>query len=63
MLTASNVPVEEMDGFPAQLFQTLRRLVEQEDIDMERMATIIKKEMLKVNCYIYYGNCAIQLYL
>ncbi|KAI9323607.1 Metalloenzyme, LuxS/M16 peptidase-like protein [Dichotomocladium elegans] len=48
MLTASNVPVEEMEDFPKLLFETFQRLVEEEDIDMERMATVIEKEMLKL---------------
>ncbi|CDS09692.1 hypothetical protein LRAMOSA02369 [Lichtheimia ramosa] len=48
MLTASNVPMEEMDEFPKMLFDTLHRLVEQNDIDMHRMATVIEKEMLKL---------------
>ncbi|KAI8137402.1 Metalloenzyme, LuxS/M16 peptidase-like protein [Fennellomyces sp. T-0311] len=48
MLTASNVPLEEMEGFPAHLVATFKRLVDQEDVDMDRMKTIIEKEMLKV---------------
>ena len=48
MLTASNVPLEEMEGFPEQLFATFKRLVDQDDIDMDRMKNIIDKEMLKV---------------
>ncbi|KAI9272698.1 Metalloenzyme, LuxS/M16 peptidase-like protein [Phascolomyces articulosus] len=48
MLTASNVPIDEMEGFPARLFNTFRRLVEDRDIDMDRMKTIIEKEMLKL---------------
>ncbi|KAI9030874.1 Metalloenzyme, LuxS/M16 peptidase-like protein [Phycomyces nitens] len=49
MLTASNVPIEEIEEFPAQLFETLHRLVETNDIDMERMLMVIDKEILKVN--------------
>lgn len=48
ILTASNVPVEELEEFPVHFFELLRRIVDEEDIDMQRMSTVIEKEMLKV---------------
>ena len=49
MLTASNVPIEEMEGLPERFFDTFRRIVEEKDIDMDRMKNVIEKEMLKVS--------------
>lgn len=49
MFTASSVPIEEIENFPNEFFKTLKRLVEEKDIDMTRMATVIDKETLKVN--------------
>ncbi|KAI7904653.1 Metalloenzyme, LuxS/M16 peptidase-like protein [Cokeromyces recurvatus] len=48
MFTASSVPIEEMEHFPIKFFDTLRRLVDTNDIDMTRMATVIEKERLKL---------------
>lgn len=47
--TASSVPIEEMERLPIEFFKTLNRLVEEEDIDMKRMATVIEKEILQVS--------------
>lgn len=47
--TASSVPTEEMERLPSEFFSTLNRLVEENDIDMTRMATVIEKEILGVN--------------
>ncbi|KAG1456615.1 hypothetical protein G6F56_006789 [Rhizopus delemar] len=44
--TASSVPTEEMERLPSEFFSTLNRLVEENDIDMTRMATVIEKEIL-----------------
>ncbi|CEG84258.1 hypothetical protein RMATCC62417_18088 [Rhizopus microsporus] len=46
--TASSVPIEEMERLPIEFFKTLNRLVEEEDIDMKRMATVIEKEILQL---------------
>ncbi|CEI87571.1 hypothetical protein RMCBS344292_01981 [Rhizopus microsporus] len=46
--TASSVPIEEMERLPVEFFKTLNRLVEEEDIDMKRMATVIEKEILQL---------------
>lgn len=48
MFTASSVPIEDIEEFPAEFFKTLRRIVEEKDIDMARMATVIEKETLKL---------------
>ncbi|GAA5806689.1 hypothetical protein MFLAVUS_000037 [Mucor flavus] len=48
MFTASSVPIEEIENFPVEFFKTLKRLVEEKDIDMTRMATVIEKETLKL---------------
>lgn len=53
MFTASSVPIEDIEEFPAEFFKTLRRIVEEKDIDMARMATVIEKETLKVNCMMH----------
>lgn len=47
--TASSVPIEEMERLPIEFFKTLNRLVEEEDIDMKRMSTVIEKEILQVS--------------
>ncbi|KAI9276163.1 Metalloenzyme, LuxS/M16 peptidase-like protein [Sporodiniella umbellata] len=44
--TASSVPVEEMENLTTEFFQTLNRLVQDKEIDMTRMATVIEKEIL-----------------
>jgi Zn-dependent M16 (insulinase) family peptidase len=49
MFTASSVPIEEIENFPIEFFKTLRCLVEDKEIDMTRMATVIEKETLKVS--------------
>ncbi|KAI7861631.1 Metalloenzyme, LuxS/M16 peptidase-like protein [Spinellus fusiger] len=48
-MTASNVPMEEIDEFPDQFFEVLQQLINKQDIDLQRMATIIEKEALKVH--------------
>ncbi|KAI7848898.1 Metalloenzyme, LuxS/M16 peptidase-like protein [Circinella umbellata] len=48
MLTASNVPMEEMEGLPERFFNTFQRLIEEKEIDMDRMKNVIEKEMLKL---------------
>ncbi|KAK4519276.1 uncharacterized protein ATC70_009508 [Mucor velutinosus] len=48
MFTASSVPIEEIENFPAEFFSTLKRLVQDKEIDMTRMATVIEKETLKL---------------
>ncbi|ORZ20228.1 Metalloenzyme, LuxS/M16 peptidase-like protein [Absidia repens] len=48
MFTASSVPIEEMEELPEHFFGTLRSLIENQDIDMERMATVIDKELQKL---------------
>ncbi|GAA5796832.1 hypothetical protein HPULCUR_002210 [Helicostylum pulchrum] len=48
MFTASSVPIEEIENFPIEFFKTLKRLVNEKDIDMTRMATVIEKETLKL---------------
>ncbi|KAI9473757.1 MAG: Metalloenzyme, LuxS/M16 peptidase-like protein [Benjaminiella poitrasii] len=48
MFTASSVPIEEIEIFPTKFFDTLQRLVDTNDIDMTRMATVIEKERLKL---------------
>ncbi|KAF7726657.1 hypothetical protein EC973_008530 [Apophysomyces ossiformis] len=45
---ASNVPFEEIENFPSHFFATLQRLVTEEDFDMQRMATVIEKESLRL---------------
>jgi Zn-dependent M16 (insulinase) family peptidase len=56
MFTASSVPIEEIENFPGEFFGTLKRLVETNDIDMTRMATVIEKETLKVNVIVSIGK-------
>ncbi|KAI8973781.1 Metalloenzyme, LuxS/M16 peptidase-like protein [Mycotypha africana] len=48
MFTASSVPLEEIENFPNKFFETLQRIVDEEDIDMTRMATVIEKEILNL---------------
>ncbi|RCI02438.1 hypothetical protein CU098_009467, partial [Rhizopus stolonifer] len=48
MFTASSVPLEEIENFPNEFFDLLKRLVETNDIDMTRMSTVIEKETLKL---------------
>ncbi|KAI8341775.1 Metalloenzyme, LuxS/M16 peptidase-like protein [Chlamydoabsidia padenii] len=48
MFSASSVPIEEMEELPEHFFSTLRHLVDTKDIDMERMATVIDKELQKL---------------
>ncbi|KAG0191477.1 hypothetical protein DFQ28_011725 [Apophysomyces sp. BC1034] len=48
VFTASNVPSEEIENFSPQFFATLQRLVDEDDIDMQRMATVIEKESLRL---------------
>jgi hypothetical protein len=48
MFTASSVPIDDMEELPEMFFSTLRNLVDTKDIDMERMATVIDKELQKV---------------
>lgn len=49
MFTASSVPIEEIENFPTEFFDVLQKLVDNNDIDMTRMATVIEKEGLKVS--------------
>ncbi|KAI8093910.1 Metalloenzyme, LuxS/M16 peptidase-like protein, partial [Halteromyces radiatus] len=48
MFTASSVPIEKMEELPSLFFATLQRLVDEQDIDMERMATVIDKELQRI---------------
>lgn len=54
MFTASSVATEELETFPEEFFGLLRRLVDTNEMDMTRMATVIEKEVLKV-CYVIEG--------
>jgi Zn-dependent M16 (insulinase) family peptidase len=47
-VTFQNVPVHKADDVPALLISTLQNIVNNEDIDMERMKGLIQKEKLKV---------------
>ncbi|KAI8327052.1 Metalloenzyme, LuxS/M16 peptidase-like protein [Choanephora cucurbitarum] len=48
MFTASSVAIEEIEDFPQEFFGLLKRLVDTNEIDMTRMATVIEKEVLKL---------------
>ncbi|KAI9309061.1 Metalloenzyme, LuxS/M16 peptidase-like protein [Cunninghamella echinulata] len=48
LFTASSVPIESIDEFPSQFFKTLQRIVDTQDIDMKRMATVIDNESQKL---------------
>ncbi|KAI8972685.1 Metalloenzyme, LuxS/M16 peptidase-like protein [Pilobolus umbonatus] len=46
--SASSVPIEDMERFPVEFFKTLKRVVDNKEIDMTRMATVIENELLKL---------------
>ncbi|ORX55668.1 hypothetical protein DM01DRAFT_1335062 [Hesseltinella vesiculosa] len=48
VFTATSVPMEDIEDMPGRFFTTLQQLVDTNDIDMERMATVIDKELQKV---------------